>query len=159
MNVRPISDADRPALAELVDNLWGGVVVGHGVVFHPADLPGFVATESDEIVGLLTYTRVDETTIEVVSINALRRTRGIGTALMNAMADTATGMGADRLVLTTTNDNVDALRFYQRRGFRLHALHVDAVARSRQLKPTIPLIGDYGIPITDELELVRDLTH
>jgi ribosomal protein S18 acetylase RimI-like enzyme len=60
-------------------------------------------------------------------------------------------------VLTTTNDNVDALRFYQRRGFRLCGLRIGQVQQSRELKPEIPLTGAYGIPLTDELELERPL--
>jgi hypothetical protein len=53
---------------------------------------------------------------------------------------------------------VDALRFYQRRGFRLVALHPGAVDDSRRrLKPEIPELGEYGIPIRDELVLEREL--
>jgi RimJ/RimL family protein N-acetyltransferase len=61
--------------------------------------------------------------------------------------------GCRRLWLITTNDNTAALRFYQRRGFTLAAIHCDAVSRSRQIKPEIPLIGNDGIPIRDEIEL------
>ena len=59
--------------------------------------------------------------------------------------------------LITTNDNVDALRFYQRRGFVLTELRPGAVDESRRMKPQIPLVGAYGIPIRDELVLVREL--
>jgi hypothetical protein len=58
----------------------------------------------------------------------------------------------------TTNDNVDALRFYQRRGFRLAALHQGAVDDSRaRLKPEIPEIGEHRIPLRDELDLELEL--
>lgn len=158
LSVRPITDADRPVLAELMAELWGAdVVVGHGVTFRPAELPGFLAVSDDSVAGLLTYTRLDAETVEVVTIDALRRTEGIGTALLDAMAAAAVEWGARRLVLTTTNDNVDALRFYQRRGFHLVELRAGALTRSRELKPQIPLVGEYDIPLTDELELARDL--
>ena len=52
-----------------------------------------------------------------------------------------------------SNDNPPALRFYQKRGFALVAVHANAVERSRQIKPEIPLIGRGGIPIRDEIEL------
>jgi acetolactate synthase regulatory subunit len=53
---------------------------------------------------------------------------------------------------------VDALRFYQRRGFRLAALHAGAVDDSRaRLKPEIPVTGDHGIALRDELELEVEL--
>lgn len=57
----------------------------------------------------------------------------------------------------TTNDNLDALRLYQRHGFRLAALRPGAVDRSRHLKPDIPAIGAYGLPLRDELLLVRTI--
>jgi hypothetical protein len=56
--------------------------------------------------------------------------------------------------LVTTNDNLVALRFYQRRGFRLSALRPGAVDEARRrLKPAIPDAGAFGIPLRDELEL------
>jgi hypothetical protein len=60
--------------------------------------------------------------------------------------------------VVTTNDNLDALRFYQRRGFRLAVLRPGAVDRSREsLKPGIPETGAGGIRLRDELELQMDL--
>jgi ribosomal protein S18 acetylase RimI-like enzyme len=59
--------------------------------------------------------------------------------------------------LVTTNDNVDAIRFYQRRGYRIASIDRGAVDRARSIKPSIPLIGFHGIPIRDELTLVKDL--
>ena len=56
-------------------------------------------------------------------------------------------------MLTTTNDNIDALRFYQRRGFRMSALRPGVIDRSRLHKPEIPRTGDYGIPLRDEIDL------
>jgi hypothetical protein len=59
--------------------------------------------------------------------------------------------------LVTTNDNTAAIRFYQRRGWDLVALHRDALDRSRELKPAIPRTGDDGIALRHELELERRL--
>jgi ribosomal protein S18 acetylase RimI-like enzyme len=157
--VRPIEPSDRETVERLQTELWGApIAVGHGVVFRPAELNGFLAVTGDDVVGILTYLPLDDNTIEVVTIDALRPHEGIGTVLMDAMLDQAALLGASRLVLTTTNDNIDALRFYQRRGFRLIALRPGQVTESRKLKPEIPLIGSYGIPITDELELTRPVT-
>jgi len=55
--------------------------------------------------------------------------------------------------LERTNDNTHALRFYQKQGFHLHALRVNALAESRKLKPEIPEVGNDGIPLRDEIEL------
>ena len=110
------------------------------------------------MVGLLTY-EVRGATLEIVTINAAERTRGVGTALVEAAVAAARSNGCTEVRVTTTNDNVDALRFYQRRGFRLVELRPDALARSRELKPEIPAVGAYGIPLRDELELVREILH
>jgi hypothetical protein len=57
-----------------------------------------------------------------------------------------------------TNDNVDSLRFYQRRGFELCALHRGVVAHSRtHLKTRDPSNGEYGIDLLHELVLEKPL--
>jgi RimJ/RimL family protein N-acetyltransferase len=88
-----------------------------------------------------------------VTLNAIERRVGIGTLLIDAAANKARRSGCHEVRLTTTNDNVDALRFYQRRGFRLAELRPGAVDRSRLEKPEIPRTGDYGIPLHDEIDL------
>jgi RimJ/RimL family protein N-acetyltransferase len=60
-------------------------------------------------------------------------------------------LDARRLWLITTNDNVRAQRFYERCGFELVAVHEGAVDRARVAKPDIPLLGDGGVEIHDEL--------
>ena len=74
--------------------------------------------------------------------------------LVNAIVSDLRRDGFETLRLTTTNDNIDALRFYQRRGFRLKALRPCAVDKARAHKPTIPTQGEYGIPVRDELDLI-----
>jgi ribosomal protein S18 acetylase RimI-like enzyme len=83
----------------------------------------------------------------------LVRGTGVGTALLDAVKNAAGWAGCKRLWLVTTNDNTHALRFYQKRGFHIAAVHRNALLRSRELKPEIPLAGMDGIPIRDEIEL------
>jgi len=155
--VRPIGDGDRPALARLVRELWGtDIVVGHGVVFTPAALPGLLAERDGETVGLLTYD-IEGDALEVVTIDAFPPAAGTGTALLDAAVGVARSARCRRVRLMTTNDNLDALRFYQRRGFRLVGLRPGALAASRVLKPEIPETGAYGIPLRDELDLEREV--
>jgi len=109
--------------------------------------------------GLLTYI-LGKDACEVLTLHAASQWQGAGSALLRAVAGVARGAGCSRLWLVTTNDNVDALRFYQRRGFHLRALRPGAVdAARRDSKPEIPWIGDHGIPLRDELELELDLTE
>jgi len=152
VRVRPLGEADREWATGKLRELWGEGVVSRGRLLDATVLPGFVAEGEGEPAGLLTY-RIDGGDCEVVTINAFPRGAGAGTALMEAVAVAARDAGCRRVWLITTNDNLRALRFYQRRGFRLAALHRDALARSRDLKPSIPEIGLDGIPLRDELEL------
>jgi ribosomal protein S18 acetylase RimI-like enzyme len=89
----------------------------------------------------------------VLSIDSLREGAGVGSALLAAAVAAARAAGCARAYLITTNDNMRALRFYQRRGFALVALRPRAIERARALKPSIPLVGFGGIPLRDELEL------
>jgi ribosomal protein S18 acetylase RimI-like enzyme len=115
-------------------------------------LPGFVAEVAGERVGLLTYAvRGDE--CEVVTIRSLHEGEGIGRALLDAARAAAIAAGCRRLWLITTNNNTRALRVYQRWGMDIAALHRNAVAEARRLKPSIPARDAEGIPIAHELEL------
>jgi len=155
--VRALADEDREWARAAIEQRWGSeVVVGHGTLYRPARLAGFVAEEGGDRAGLVTYL-VEGDACEIVTIDAFARGRGVATALVDAVAAVARTAGCSRLWLITTNDNLDALRFYQRRGFRLVGLRPDAVARSRALKPEIPETGEFGIPILDELELELQL--
>jgi ribosomal protein S18 acetylase RimI-like enzyme len=90
---------------------------------------------------------------EVITLDSVRQGIGVGTALLEAVSRAASERKCSRLWLITTNDNVDALRFYQKRGLRLETIHRDAIEQSRDMKPQIPLTGAHGIPIRDEIEL------
>jgi GNAT superfamily N-acetyltransferase len=124
---------------------------------HPLDHAMLVAERDGRLVGVLTYV-VRGAECEVLTLHADERRKGVGSALIAEVTGIARRAGCTRLWLITTNDNVDALRFYQRRGFRLAALHPGAVDNSRrQLKPEISELGDHGIPIRDELELEQEI--
>lgn len=132
---------------------WGStVMVSCGVLHDIAAQSGFVAVEGDELIGLLTYNIAGDA-CEITMMNSLREGIGIGSALIDAIRDVAVDARCKRLWLITTNDNLHALGFYQKRGFTLAAVHPDALARSRELKPQIPMVGMNGIPLRDEIEL------
>lgn len=151
--VRPIVDADRPWLAGRVVQLWGAeIVVSRGMVHRPAELPGFVAELGGTLAGIATY-RIAGAECEVVTLDAIVANAGVGTLLLEAVRGAGRTAGCERLWLVTTNDNTPALRFYQRRGWKLAALYRGAVADARRLKPEIPETGLDGIPIRDEILL------
>jgi ribosomal protein S18 acetylase RimI-like enzyme len=124
-----------------------------GELLEPATFPGLVAERDAERIGLLTYI-VDGDQFEVLSLHSRVENAGAGSALLQAAAALAAGRGCRRLWLVTTNDNLHALGFYQRRGLRLCALHAGALELDRALKPELPEVNpDNRIPMRDLLEL------
>jgi DNA-3-methyladenine glycosylase I len=159
LHVRPLRSQERGRVADLITARWNSpVVVVHGTVYRPAELPGFVALRARDWVGLVTY-RIVAKECEIVTLDSLQTGMGVGTALLDAVEQAAQQARCRRLWLVTTNDNLTALRFYQKRGFSLVALRRGAVEQARRLKPEIPAIGQYGIPVQDEIELEQLLAH
>jgi ribosomal protein S18 acetylase RimI-like enzyme len=145
---------DLPRLRQFWNEHWGGEeMVIHGETFHLDQLDGFV---TDDWRGILTFYIRDEE-CEIVSIDSLNEGQGVGTKLIRAVMKEARNRNCKRLFLSTTNDNIHALRFYQKRGFELAALRRGAVNESRKIKPSIPLTGNDDIPIRDEIELEMNL--
>jgi GNAT superfamily N-acetyltransferase len=105
-----------------------------------------------DLVGLATFQPGDHAG-ELVTLDAVIENHGVGSALIAAVRQHAMAAGWKQVSVVTTNDNTRALCFYQKRGFAIAAVYVDAVADARKLKPGIPLFGADGIPIRDEIEL------
>lgn len=152
VRVRPLQPDERDWAGDLVRERWGDeIVVGHGRIWRPAELDGFVAQDDGTRVGLLTFDADDEV-LEVVTMDALRERRGIGTALMLAAIERAHA-AALRIRVMTTNDNAPAIAFYEHLGFAVVEVREGAVAEARKVKPSIPATGVGGTPITDEVLL------
>jgi GNAT superfamily N-acetyltransferase len=143
----------RPAL-EVFLREWNALrVARRGVLVEALDHPAVLAWSERELTGAATYV-VDGEDCELLTLHTTTPQAGVGSALLAAVKEIAREAGCRRLWVVTTNDNLEALRFYQRRGFRLAAVRPGAVDRSRELlKPEIPQSGDFGIPLRDEVEL------
>lgn len=151
--VSPVEDRDRAWLAGRWAESWGGqTMVSRGRVHRLEDQSGFIARLNGERAGALTYWREGDE-IEITSLEATIEGRGVGSALLEVIAQHAAATGVHRIWLITTNDNLNALGFYQKRGYRLAELFPGAVDDARLLKPSIPLVGQHGIPLHDELLL------
>lgn len=150
--VREPDQADRIWLARQLRASWGTTtIVSRGQAHDAARASSLVALAAGERVGLATF-RFDHGQCELLTLDALRRHVGIGSALLAGVAQQALDQRCRRLWLITTNDNLEAMRFYQRRGMRLVAVHRGAVDEARRIKPSIPEVGEYRIPLHDELE-------
>lgn len=90
-------------------------------------------------------------------MNVVVQSKGIGTSLLKAIEKIARRLKCKKIQLITTNDNIGALAFYLKRGFMISKINKNALEFSRKIKPQIPLIGNYDIPLKDEIELEKIL--
>ncbi len=157
-SVVPMDDALRAAVQPLFDQAWAGPFLAlNGSLHDSRTLPGIaVLNNSGAVLGYLLY-ELCETECEIMALESLCPDGGIGTALIERVKAVAGKLGKQKIVVTTTNDNLHAIRFYQKRGFALRALRVNMMEISRRLKPGIPEIGIDGIPLRDEVELEFNL--
>ncbi|MCY4147725.1 MAG: GNAT family N-acetyltransferase [Chloroflexi bacterium] len=170
MTIRPLERADREWVAHFLDDRWGTTtIVSRGKMRYGHLLEGLIAVRAGEHptaaensdaplerIGLLTV-EYDARECEILTLDSLVGGMGIGSALLDALEERAREAGLARLWLVTTNDNLASLRFWQRRGYELVAVHRNAIAAARRIKPQIPIMGRHGIPIRDEIELEKCL--
>jgi ribosomal protein S18 acetylase RimI-like enzyme len=153
--VRPATEAELEA--DWREFTGGPPVVGLLRNYEPRDVEGIVwrAAESGRR-GLVSWW-IDGERAEVVSVHAEPPGSGTGTRVMDAAEEALRRRGVKRVVLATTNDNVRALNFYQKRGYRLVRVHLDAMERVRVAKPGVPAVGRDGVPLRDMWELAKEL--
>lgn len=149
----PITGRHQAWITEKLTEYWGSTrIISRQQLHEAARLPGFIACEGEQPLGFITYCITDRD-CEVITLNSFQEKHGIGTMLLKAVISLARRQNCHRIWLITTNDNLNALGFYQKRGFRLVAVYPDALQVSRQLKPEIPEMGLNNIPLCDEIEL------
>ncbi len=166
--IRPLERADREWVAHFLDERWGTTqIVSRGKAVYGHLLPGFMAErgigaiaeeQEDESqaenIGLITV-HIGEKDCEITTLDSLDESVGVGSALVEAVEEWAREAGIWRLWLVTTNDNLEALKFWQKRGYELVSVHRNAIAEARRIKPQIPITGLNGITIRDEIELEK----
>jgi GNAT superfamily N-acetyltransferase len=145
-----IGPADLPRLCQFWIEHWGDEeMIVHDQVFRPTQLDGFV---TEDWTGVVTYIITGDQ-CEIISLDSLDEGQGIGTSLINAVMKEAQDHSCRRLFLNTTNDNLYALGFYQKRGFELVSIRPGVLNEYRKIKPSIPAVGLNGIALRDEIEL------
>jgi GNAT superfamily N-acetyltransferase len=153
--IRPMSD--RAQLEELLRMRWpDATLIICGQFIRPEDVEGLGYYSGDRLHGIATW-RSSPRIMHIVAVNAFSEMRGVGGALVDAMAAHGRAQGMGVLRATISNDNIVALRFYQRRGFRITAFHRGIIEAMRNVKPSIPQFGLDGIPMRDEFELELEL--
>jgi N-acetylglutamate synthase-like GNAT family acetyltransferase len=153
LNLRLATPDDSMWLDELMNKNWGGLpLVIRGKKYYPSSLDGIIAENEKGIAGFLFY-EIREQDCEIIVFEIFDKFKGMGTVILNKLKEIAKSSNCSRIYLMTTNDNLDAFRFYQRRGFNICGIHIDSVKNSRKIKPTIGMVGDHGISVRDEIDL------
>jgi len=152
ISVREIKGTDKAWVKEVMVQNWGSEMVITSQSFNTLELPGFIAEIDKKAVGVLTY-NIENVECEIVSLNSIVSGRGVGTSLIDKMKEVSREKKCKNIKLATSNDNIDALKFYQKRGFRIVKIYPNAIEEARKIKPQIPEVGSYGIPIKDLIEL------
>ncbi|OZM56848.1 GNAT family N-acetyltransferase [Lottiidibacillus patelloidae] len=158
MNVISNKQLSQTTLENFFTTHWGSpeMVISSGT-YDCSKLEGFAKLNNEnEIIGLITFI-IKKNSCEIISLDSLEEGKGIGTSLLKQVEQFARGRKCYVIKLVTTNDNLHALKFYQKRGYQLVTIHKNAVVKAREIKPQIPLIGNDGIPIRDEIELEKKL--
>ncbi|MBJ8029311.1 GNAT family N-acetyltransferase [Bacillus cereus group sp. N21] len=155
IRIQKITVEMRETIELFMHENWGSTLMVSRERAHQLDqLPGFIATEDNRIIGIITY-EIKENDCEIVSLDSFKENKGIGTKLVEYVIDIAKKQCCKKVWLITTNDNTNALRFYQKRGFMMTNLYIDAVKEARKIKREIPLIGYDNIAISHEIQLEK----
>ncbi|MGB5912826.1 MAG: GNAT family N-acetyltransferase [Promethearchaeia archaeon] len=159
IHIKLVEEDDRKWVSQIIKEEWSSTgIVTRGRSYDIEKLTGFIAVYKNEKVGLLTY-NIENEECEIITLNSLIENIGIGTYLLRSLESFMQSKKVKRIWVITTNDNLDALRFYQKKGFRIKAIYTDAIKESRKLKPEIPILGFYDIEIRDEIELEKKLKN
>jgi len=152
MDIVAIDEVYREQVDGVIKKAWAGpIIVTKGNAIDASKCPGFAAVLDGEMKGCITY-HIKGDACEIMTLNSFSENQGIGSALIRAVIDAAKQAGCLRAWLITTNNNTNAIRFFQRFGFSLVAVHLNALDRSRELKPAIPKTGIDEIPLLHEFE-------
>jgi GNAT superfamily N-acetyltransferase len=127
-----------------------------GTIIDMTTVKGIAAMENSNIIGLITFVIYDDV-CEITSLDSIEEGKGIGTSLIDKLICIAKENGCGKVIVVTTNDNINAIRFYQKRGFDMAKLYHNSLVAARKLKPSIPLLGDDGIPLMHEIEFEMNL--
>jgi GNAT superfamily N-acetyltransferase len=151
--VREATEADRAAARVLFDQDFGRTrIVAFGEVMDIDRMPALVAIMRDEPAGALAYRLLpDALHIVALATDPMWQRSGVGGYLVAEAELMARRLNLDKLIVSTTNDNLPALYFYQRRGYRLTHLVPDSVL----LHTHQVVAGFAGIPTCDEIRLEK----
>jgi ribosomal protein S18 acetylase RimI-like enzyme len=149
------SEEERSIIRKLVKNFWGEEEqLTFDREFAVAELPGYVAKVDNSIIGFVSIAETgDAVTVVALGILPQYQCSGVGSRLIAKVEVEAKRLRKRRVLVSTSNDDLPALAFYQSRGFQIYEVKPDVVAQ----KHGAILRGIGGLPMRDELRLQKAL--
>jgi len=152
-----VLDQEREKIQEFVQRFWGEQEqLSFDRKIMVAELPAYVAKVENNIIGFISFTEADDTVI-IVALGMLPQyqSAGVGRSLIEKVEGEAKRMLKKRLLVSTSNDDLPALAFYQSLGFQIYEVKPNVIAE----KHGEILEGIGGLPVRDELRLQKILLH
>ena len=141
---------DNDAVSQIIKGWGSDILVSRGKARKAQDLDGILVYDNGKIIGLGLYHINDD--CEIVLLETFIQNNGIGTRILEKIYEIAKIKKCKRIQLVTTNSNINAIKFYQKRGFNISNIYINAMEEARKIKPEIPEFADNGIKIRDEIE-------
>ncbi|MCL1807587.1 MAG: GNAT family N-acetyltransferase [Oscillospiraceae bacterium] len=155
--IRQIDAALREKIQPIIIQSWGAPYLAiNRKLWDSRTMPGYAAFCGDEVFGYLLY-EFHGGECEIMLLESVAQNIGVASALIEQVKRIAKSSGVSKVIVQTSNDNTHAIRFYQKRGFTIREIRLNAMDAARQLKPQIPLTGNDGIPMRDEIEFEMEL--
>ena len=154
--IREAAEADRPRALEIFLREFGDRQLVAGGEPVSVDEGQLLVGETEEgVAGALAWRQM-EGALHIIALAAdpLWQRSGLGGYLLAEAEMLARRTSLPRVLVTITNDNIPALYFYQRRGYRISAVLADSVTSQPRNRNRS---GFAGIPIRDEIQLTKDL--
>jgi ribosomal protein S18 acetylase RimI-like enzyme len=146
-------DEEKKVIQEFVKRFWGEEEqLTFDRKFAVASLPAYVAKVDNSIIGFISFAEVGDAMI-IVALGVLPeyQSAGVGKSLVRKIEDDSKKLKKRKLMVSTSNDDLPALAFYQSNGFQIYEVKPNVIAE----KHGMILKGIGGLPIRDELRLQK----
>jgi GNAT superfamily N-acetyltransferase len=140
---------DNKAVSDIINGWGSDILVTRGNIYKADDLDGVLVYKNGKIIGLGLYKIKND--CEIILLETFIQNKGIGSKIIERIKEIAKTKDCKRVLLITSNENINAIKFYQKRGFRISNIYINAMEEARKIKPEIPKIAN-GIEIRDEIE-------
>lgn len=155
--ITKIDENNRSFVNQFIIKHWYDIrMVIREEIIDLSDTDGYCIVVDHQVIGVITY-YIKEKECEITLLHTLYENQGIGTRLVHCVLQAAQEAGAFRVKVITTNDNIRAIMFYQRKGFDMAVLYHNAMDKVREIKTNVPLMGENGILLKHEIEFIKEL--